>query len=101
LPDVAVICFLSFCVGLIAGSLHPAALALIGEIVPPEKMGTANASFSFACGLGCIVGPAVTGCIAALYSISFLLYPMACAAPVFVLTTFFRTNANRNPEAPG
>jgi MFS family permease len=77
------------------------ALALIGEIVPPENMGTANASFSFAYGLGCIVGPAVTGWILELYSISFLFYPMTFAALVFVLTTFFRTNANRNPESPG
>ena len=35
----AVICFLIFCVGLIAGALYPVALALIGEIVPPEKNG--------------------------------------------------------------
>ena len=97
----AVICFLIFCVGLIAGALYPVALALIGEIVPLEKMGTANAPFSFACGLGCVVGPAVTGWILKLYSISFMFYPMALAALVFVLTTFFRTNANRNPEPPG
>ena len=84
----AVICFLIFCVGLIAGALYPVALALIGEIVPPEKMGTANASFSFAYGLGCIIGPAVTGWILELYSINFLFYPMAFAALVFVVTTF-------------
>jgi hypothetical protein len=47
------------------------------------------------------VGPAVTGWILELYSISFLFYPMSFAALIFVVTTFFRTNASRNPEPPG
>lgn len=85
------ICFLIFCVGLIAGALYPVALALVGEIVPLEKMGTANASFSFAYGLGCIVGPAVTGWILEIFSIEYLFYPMTIAALAFVLVTFLGT----------
>ena len=41
-------------------------------IIPPEKMGTANASFSFAYGAGCIVGPLVTGWVLELFSIEYL-----------------------------
>ena len=81
------ICFFSFGVGVVAGALYPVALALIGEIVPPEKMGTANASFSFAYGVGCIVGPLITGWVLELFSIQYLFYPMTAAALIFVVVT--------------
>lgn len=79
------VCFFTFGVGVVAGSLYPVALALIGEIIPPEKMGTANASFSFAYGVGCIVGPLITGWVLELFSIEYLFYPMTASALIFVL----------------
>lgn len=80
-----VICCLAFCVGLVAGALYPVALALIGELIPPEKIGTANASFSFAYGLGCIVGPLLTGWVLEIFSTAYLFYPMTVSALVFVV----------------
>ncbi len=79
------VCFFAFGVGVVAGALYPVALALIGEIIPPEKMGTANASFSFAYGVGCIVGPLITGWVLELFSIEYLFYPMTASALIFVL----------------
>jgi MFS family permease len=76
---------MAFGVGVVAGALYPVALALIGEIIPPEKMGTANASFSFAYGVGCIVGPLLTGWVLELFSIRYLFYPMTASAILFVI----------------
>jgi MFS family permease len=74
-------------VGVVAGALYPVALALIGELVPPEKMGTANASFSFSYGVGCIIGPLITGWVLEIYSIQYLFYPMTASAILFVIIT--------------
>ena len=82
------VCSMAFGVGVVAGALYPVALALIGEIIPPEKMGTANASFSFAYGAGCIVGPLVTGWVLELFSIQYLFYPMTASAILFVVIAF-------------
>jgi DHA1 family multidrug resistance protein-like MFS transporter len=82
------LCSMAFGVGVVAGALYPVALALIGEIIPPEKMGTANASFSFAYGAGCIVGPLVTGWVLELFSIQYLFYPMTASAILFVVVAF-------------
>lgn len=79
------ICCLAFCVGLVAGALYPVALALIGELIPPEKIGTANASFSFAYGVGCIVGPLLTGWVLEIFSTDYLFYPMTVSAFIFVM----------------
>jgi len=81
------ICLLICCVGIVAGSLYPISLSLIGELVPPEKFGTANASFSFFYGLGSIAGPLVTGWVLELTSIMNLFYPIAAAALVFTVIT--------------
>lgn len=81
------VCSMAFGVGVIAGALYPVALSLIGDITPPEKMGTANASFSFAYGVGCIIGPLVTGWVLELFSIKYLFYPMTVSAVLFLLVT--------------
>jgi MFS family permease len=87
------VCALAFGVGVVAGALYPVALALIGDIIPPEKIGTANASFSFAYGAGCIIGPLVTGWVLELLSIQYLFYPMTVASLLFVVLTLFDTVA--------
>jgi MFS family permease len=79
------ICFLTFCVGLVAGALYPVALALIGDLISPEKIGTANASFSFAYGVGCIIGPLLTGWVLEIFSTKYLFYPMTVSALIFVI----------------
>jgi len=89
------VCAMAGVVGLVAGALYPVALALIGEIIPPEKMGTANASFSFAYGAGCIVGPLVTGWVLELFSIQYLFYPMTASAILFVVLTVFDSPRNK------
>ncbi len=89
------ICFLTFLVGIVAGALYPVALSLIGDYVPPEKMGTANASFSFFYGMGCVAGPLVTGWVLKLFSIKSLFYPMTFSAFVFVIImTIDRSKGN-------
>jgi MFS family permease len=60
-------------------------------------MGTANASFSFAYGAGCVIGPLVTGWVMELFSISYLFYPMTAAAIAFVALTLFDTSASTSP----
>ena len=78
--------------GIAAGAIYPVALALIGELVPPEKMGTANASFSFFFGVGCIVGPLITGWVLEIFSIQYLFYPMTAASILFVVITLLDTS---------
>jgi len=94
-----VICFLAFCVGVVAGALYPVALTLIGELVPAEKMGTANVSFSFAYGVGCIAGPFITGWVLEIFSIRYLFYPMTAAAVLLVLITFIDTSKSASSPA--
>ena len=86
------VCSFAFGVGVVAGALYPVALALIGEIIPPEKMGTANASFSFAYGIGCIIGPLLTGWVLEFFSIQYLFYPMTASAIIFVIVTMIDTS---------
>lgn len=85
------ICLLTTAIGIIAGALYPVALALIGECVPPQKMGVANASFSFFYGLGSIAGPLVTGWVIQLSSIKSLFYPLAVSALLFTIITSIKT----------
>ena len=94
-----VICFLSFCVGIAAGALYPVALALIGELIPPDKMGTANASFSFFYGVGCVIGPLITGWVLEIFSIKYLFYPMTAASILFVVITLLDTS--KRVSTPG
>ena len=71
---------LAFGVGFIAGGLYPIALSLIADLIPAERMGTGNAAFSLSFGLGCIVGPLVTGWVMDMMGIPHLFYPMTAAA---------------------
>ena len=83
------ICVLCFMVGLVAGALYPIALAHIADIVTPDKMGMANASFSFFYGLGSIAGPLITGWVIEFSSIKALFYPMTFSTLCLVLIMFF------------
>jgi len=47
----------NFMVGLVAGALYPIALSHIADIVIPDKMGVANASFSSSTDSGVSQGP--------------------------------------------
>jgi MFS family permease len=94
------ICTLIFLVGIVAGALYPIALSMIADIVSPEKMGTANASFSFFYGVGCIAGPLVTGWILEFYTITSLFYPMTVSALLFVIiTSLSHENTSRNSSS--
>ena len=88
------ICFLCFMVGLVAGALYPIALAHIADLVTPDKMGIANASFSFFYGLGCIAGPLLTGWVIELSSIKALFYPMTSSTVCLVIIMFFSVKKN-------
>jgi MFS family permease len=93
------ICVLCFMVGLVAGALYPIALAHIADIVPPDKMGRANASFSFFYGLGCIAGPLTTGWVIELFSIKSLFYPMTVSTLGLVIIMFFATSDKNKIQA--
>ena len=82
------ICMMTFAVGLVAGALYPVALAVLGEVVPKERMGSANAAFSFFYGIGSVSGPLVTGWVIELTSLPAMFYPMAAAALLFVMVAF-------------
>jgi MFS family permease len=47
--------------GALAGSLYPIGLALIGDVVRKERLGSANSTFSLAFGLGSLAGPSISG----------------------------------------
>ena len=81
------ICSLTFLVGVVAGALYPVALSMIADLVEPEKLGTANASFSFFYGLGCIAGPLISGWVLEFYDIRSLFYPMTISALFFIIIT--------------
>lgn len=80
-----IIIFLCFAVGFVAGGLYPVALALIGDLIPPQQMGMANSTFSFLYGVGSIAGPALTGWTIKFFGMKYLFYPMTAAALVFAV----------------
>jgi MFS family permease len=82
-----VILLLCFSVGVVAGGLYPIALSLIGDLVPPQQMGTANSTFSFLYGVGSVAGPACTGWAVRLFGMNSIFYPMTIASLVFVAFT--------------
>lgn len=96
----AAICVLIFSVGLVAGALYPVALALLGETVPRERMGSANAAFSFFYGIGSVAGPLVTGWVVELTSLPAMFYPMAVAALLFVMVAFGSSVARARSSGP-
>jgi MFS family permease len=95
--DYFFIVFLCFAVGVVAGGLYPIALALIGDLIPPQQMGTANSTFSFLYGVGSIAGPVLTGWMIKLCGMQYLFYPMTAATLLFVAITVFerRNNSKR------
>lgn len=82
-----VIVFLTTWIGIVAGGIYPIALSLIGDLVPLDRMGTANATFSFLYGLGSILGPFITGWVVRIAGIEYLFYPMTLASLIFVAIT--------------
>ncbi|MCX5894422.1 MAG: MFS transporter [Proteobacteria bacterium] len=89
------IVFLCFAVGFVAGGLYPIALALIGDLIPPQQMGTANSTFSFLYGVGSIVGPVCTGWVVRLCGMQYLFYPMAVASFVFAVAALIDNRVNK------
>ena len=71
--------------------MYPVALAVIGELISPERMGIANASFSFCYGLGSILGPFITGWVLEISSIRYLFYPITISAIIFFIVTTIYT----------
>ena len=92
------ICFLSFMVGVVAGALYPIALAHIADLVTPDKMGRANASFSFFYGLGCIAGPLITGWGIELFSIKSMFYPMTFSTLCLVVIMVLGSGNNKQAK---
>lgn len=92
------ILFLCFSVGVVAGGLYPIALALIGDLIPPQQMGTANSTFSFLYGVGSVAGPALTGWVIRLFGMNYLFYPMTIASLVFVIFTVMDAKSGRAPR---
>jgi MFS family permease len=90
-----IILFLCFSVGVVAGGLYPIALSLIGDLIPPQQMGTANSTFSFLYGVGSVAGPALTGWVARLFGMNYLFYPMTIASLVFVVFTVMDAKSGR------
>jgi MFS family permease len=86
-PNYIAIVALTFGIGIVAGGVYPIALSMIGDLVPPDRMGTANATFSFLYGVGSILGPVVTGWVIRILGMQYLFYPMTIAAVIFVLIT--------------
>ena len=93
-----IIVLLCFSVGVVAGGLYPIALALIGDLIPPQQMGTANSTFSFLYGVGSVAGPALTGWVARLFGMNYLFYPMTIASLVFVVFTIMEAKTGRGPR---
>lgn len=97
---VLMICVLIFMLGLVAGALFPVGLALIADLVPAEKVGSATASFSIAFGVGSIIGPFVTGWVLEWTSFSFLFYPMTVSAVIlFVILMMDRSGKEVDGQA--
>ncbi len=89
------ICFLTFMIGLVAGALYPIALAHIADIVTPDKIGVANASFSFFYGLGSVMGPLITGWVIQFSSIKALFYPMTFSTLCLVIIMIVYSSKNK------
>ncbi len=77
------------CVGFIAGGLYPVALSIIADLIPKDKIGAANSTFSFSYGLGSIIGPLITGRFIDYYGIKYLFYPMSIVAFIFFIISIF------------
>jgi MFS family permease len=84
-PNYVAIVALTFGIGIVAGGVYPIALSLIGDLIPPDRMGTANSTFSFLYGVGSILGPLLTGWVVKILGMEYLFYPMTISAAIFVL----------------
>ena len=69
--------------GAMAGGLYPLGLAMIGGIVPRERLGAANSLFSLAFGIGSLTGPAASGLAMAHLGPRWLFY-----LPIMLTTLF-------------
>lgn len=76
-------------VGFVAGGLYPIALSVIADLIPKDKIGAANSTFSFSYGLGSIIGPLITGRFIDYYGIKYLFYPMSIVAFIFLCISIF------------
>jgi len=93
-PNYVAIVALTFGIGIIAGGVYPIALSMIGDLIPPDRMGTANSTFSFLYGVGSIIGPVVTGWVVRILGMQYLFYPMTIAAVAFVVVIMLDAKKN-------
>jgi len=93
-PNYVAIVALTFGIGIIAGGVYPIALSMIGDLVPPDRMGTANSTFSFLYGVGSIIGPVLTGWVVRILGMKYLFYPMTIAAVAFVVVIMMDAKKN-------
>ena len=100
-PSYIAIIILTFGVGVVAGGVYPIALSLIGDLIPHDRMGTANSTFSFLYGVGSIVGPAITGWVVRLCGMEYFFYPMTAAALAFVIVALLDRKKDQKREQNG
>ncbi|MBI5374958.1 MAG: MFS transporter [Candidatus Schekmanbacteria bacterium] len=94
-PHFYMMLFLVFGVGFVAGGIYPIALSLIADLVPRDRMGAANSTFSFAFGFGSIIGPIVTGYFTNLAGIKYLFYPMCAVGLIFFFAMLWGSGRNQ------
>jgi len=84
--------------GALAGSLYPIGLALIGDVMRKERLGTANSTFSLAFGLGSLAGPSISGLAMTHFDNPRWLFYLPCllsAAFVVEIIALYRTTVPR------
>lgn len=70
-------------IGAAAGSFYPLGLATIGDIMKGKRMGAATSLFSLAFGVGCLIGPSVSGLAMSHFGFNSLFYLPAALTAIF------------------
>ncbi|MDG1579581.1 MFS transporter [Pseudomonas sp. GOM6] len=87
--------------GASAGGLFTLSLILIGELYRDDELVRANAHVSQLWGLGCLIGPLLTGALSQWLTGHALPLLMAVGAAVFVWLTYRRPDIAADPQVQG
>jgi MFS family permease len=79
--------------GLAAGAIYPTGLAIIGDRLTADRLGSGNSLYTIAYSAGSIVGPMSVGQVIDRYGAAMMFAPLAAVAAVFLALTIVDAHA--------
>jgi MFS family permease len=78
---------LTITMGLAAGAIYPTGLAIIGDRLPADRLGSGNSFYTMAYSAGSIAGPISVGLVIDWYGAGVMFAPLAAVAAMFLALT--------------